>query len=101
MKNDTKSITAEPWPEAPDSSVSDPVLLGEVDIDEMDPSAKAAYNRRKIHMDWIDHKANIVKFIPSCGAINTEADRAKHVGGGFSKKNKNEDQIRERELQHK
>lgn len=87
MKHDTKSITAEPWPEAPDGSVSDPVLPGEVDVDEMDPSVKAAYNRRKIHMDWIDHKANIAKFIPSqWGHVkdytdmtnrNTEADRAK------------------------
>jgi hypothetical protein len=87
MKDNTKSITAKPWPEAPDGSVSDPVLSGEVDVDEMDPSVKAAYNRKKIHMDWIDHKANIAKFIPSqyghvkdykdMTSQNTEVDRPK------------------------
>jgi hypothetical protein len=65
MKDTTKTIPAEPWPEAPDGSVSDPVLPGEVDEDQMDPSVKAAYIRKKIHMDWIDHKANMAKFIPS------------------------------------
>ena len=65
MKHDTNSIAAEPWPEAPDGSVSDPLLPGEGDVDEMDPSVRAAYIRKKIHMDWIDHKANIAKFIPS------------------------------------
>jgi hypothetical protein len=65
MKDNMKSITAKPWPEAPDGSVSDPILSGEVNVDEMDPSVKAAYNHKKIHMDWIDRKANIAKFIPS------------------------------------
>ena len=65
MKHDTNSIAAEPWPEAPDGSVSDPLLPGEGDVDEMEPSVRAAYIRKKIHMDWIEHKANIAKFIPS------------------------------------
>lgn len=64
MKLDTETVAADPWPEAPDGSVTDPVLPGEVDVDEMDPSVRAAYIRKKIHMDWIDHKANIAKFIP-------------------------------------
>jgi hypothetical protein len=75
MKHDSKSITAEPWPEAPDGSVSDPLLPGEVDVDEMDPSVKAAYNRKKIHMDWIDHKTNIAKFIPcQWGYVKDDTD---------------------------
>ena len=65
MKDNAQTIAAKPWPEAPDGSVSDPVLEGEAVVDEMDPSVKAAHIRKKIHMDWIDHKANIAKFIPS------------------------------------
>ncbi|EDQ98872.1 uncharacterized protein LACBIDRAFT_335580 [Laccaria bicolor S238N-H82] len=110
MQDNMTTITAEPWPEAPDGSVSDPILPGEIEVDGMDPSVKAAHIRKKIHMEWIDHKANMASFIPSqwghvkdytdTTSQDTEVDRPKHVGGGISRKNKNEGQNRERELQH-
>ena len=66
---------------------SNTVLEGEAVVDEMDTSVKAAHIRKKIHMDWIDHKANIAKFIPSQWAHvkdytdmtsqDTEVDRPK------------------------
>ena len=65
MKHSLKTITAEPWPEAPDGSVSDSVLPGEVNMDQMDSTVKPMYIHKNIHMDWIDHKANLAKFIPS------------------------------------
>ncbi|EDQ98053.1 uncharacterized protein LACBIDRAFT_314300 [Laccaria bicolor S238N-H82] len=109
MQDNMTTITAEPWPEAPDGSVSDPILPGEIEVDGMDPSVKAAHIRKKIHMEWIDHKANMASFIPSqwghvkdytdTTSQDTEVDRPKHVGGGISRKNKNEGQNRERELQ--
>jgi hypothetical protein len=65
MQDNMTTITAEPWSEAPDGSVSDPILPGEIEVDGMDPSVKAAHIRKKIHMEWIDHKANMASFIPS------------------------------------
>ena len=90
MKDNMTTITAESWPEAPDGSVSDPILSGEIDVDEVDPSVKAAHIRKQIYMEWIDHKANMARFIPSqwghvkdyadTTSQNTDVDRPKHEG---------------------